>query len=99
MHDRPVIAPRHKVGYAGRMNRKHLTATIFVSLVGACASPPEPVAPPAPAAAPAPPAPPPAPAAALEPSKPAEPTAEEKKKAEALVELQQDRAKIEADQK
>ncbi len=82
------------------MSRKHLTVMFLVSIVGACASPPEPVAPPPPAATPPSPAPPsPAPAAAVEPPKPAEPTAEEKKKAQALAELNEDRAKIEADQK
>jgi predicted methyltransferase len=82
------------------MTRKHFAVVIFSSLVGACASPPEPVAPPPPAATPAPPAPPPpAPAAAVEAPKPAEPTAEEKKKAQDLAELQQDRAKVEANQK
>src|SRR5689334_21889514 len=81
------------------MNRLRLPGILLVSLLAACASPPEPAAPPPPPAAPPPPAPPPAPAAAVEPPKPAEPTAEEKKKAQDLAELQEDRAKIEADNK
>jgi predicted methyltransferase len=82
------------------MNRRNLAVTFVLSIMGACASPPEPVAPPPPAATTPPSEPaPPAPAAAVEPPKPAEPTEEEKKKAQALAELNEDRAKIEANQK
>ncbi len=84
------------------MKRNDLGAMLVVFLASACASPPEPVAPSG-AAAVAPAAPPPAtPAAAVaapEPSKPTEPTAEEKKKAQDLATLQQDRAKMESDHK
>ncbi len=79
------------------MNCRKLTVVFAASFMGACASPPEPLAPPPPSATPAPPAPPPpAPAAAVEPPKPAEPTEEQKKQAQALAELNQDRAKIES---
>jgi predicted methyltransferase len=81
------------------MKRNQLVAILVVSLVGACASPPQPASPP-PAVATPPPAPAaPMPAAATEPPKPAEPTAEEKKKAKDLEELQEDRVKMEADNK
>ncbi len=87
-------------GTPQQMKHSHLAATLVLLLASACASPPEPVAPP-PAPAPAPP-PPPMPATATpapEPPKPAEPTAEEKKKAQDLATLQQDRVKIEGDNK
>src|SRR5882757_9436579 len=81
------------------MKHNHLGATLVLLLASACASPPAPVAPPPPAVpAVEPPAP--TPAAAIvtpEPAKPAEPTAEEKKKAQDLATLQQDRAKAETD--
>jgi predicted methyltransferase len=81
------------------MKHNHLGAMLVLFLASACATPPEPVAPPPPAAVPpaAPAAPTPAAMAAPEPPKPAEPTAEEKKKAQDLATLQQDRAKMESD--
>ncbi|MEO6573837.1 MAG: hypothetical protein ABIP89_08360, partial [Polyangiaceae bacterium] len=74
--------------------RRHLGPLVLVSILTACGSdpPPAPVAPPPAPVAVAPPAP-------VEPPKAPEPTAEEKKKAADLKELQDDRAKFEADNK
>jgi len=91
-----ALCPPH---YDGGMNRVHLASSLLAvlasfSLVVACgSSPPEPVAPVEPPK-------PTSNAAEMKPAepapKPAEPTAEEKKKAEALKALQDDRAQMEA---
>jgi predicted methyltransferase len=79
------------------MKRNLVVAASLVLFAAACEATPEPAAPPPPeppppatasAAAPPPP---------VETAKPAEPSPEEKKKAEAALQLEKDRAKMEAD--
>lgn len=78
------------------MKRRSAVLPLILMMLTACGETPPPAAPAAPPPAPAPVA---ETAPAPEPAKPAEPTPEEKKKAEAKRQLEQDRAKMEADNK